>query len=273
MKITCKILVFDDRVTPECFSALKKICPEVIHNGVMRFYVPPDHPEIPKVVSVLQAHGLKMRPNAKTPALKEFIDIEYRREFDDGDLSAANYLLPVAQDSVGYGDDRTPDGVLKIDTQYLKKRFRVGQVAGGIVVPDAVREQLEKQGFKHLKFRQCKVIGDAALDYEDFPIWEITSDLVLPAASPDCKFCDCYGGPEYTDPAKGCVVDEGLYVPSLFRYRAGDLGSVEPFDVAHTREAIGFKLTHHPLIVSQRFYQFCKKQKFKLWWYPVLLDA
>lgn len=238
----------------------------------MRFYVPPDDPKIPQVISVLESHGLKMPPNERTPSGKEFIDIEYLREFEEEDLAAAQYLLPGAQDNVGYGNNRTPEGILKIETEYLKKRFRVAAVHSEIVVIDSVREELEKQKFKNLLLCRCEVHGNGAEDYEDFPIWEVTSDLVLPAASPECKFCDCYGGSEYTDPTKGCVVDEGLYVPSLFRYKASDLSAVEPFDVAHTREAIGFKLTHHPLIVSQRFYQFCKNQKFRLWWFPVVID-
>lgn len=246
--------------------------PEGKKGTIFELSLPPNHIVIPKVVNVLQAHGLKMPPNQKTPSGKEFIDIEYLREFEEEDLAAAKYLLPGAQDSVGYGDNRTPEGALKIDTEYLKKRFRIGGVRGEIVVTDSVREEFEKQKFEHLLLRHCEVHGDGAEDYEDFPIWEVTTDLVLPTASPNCKFCDCYGGAEFTDPTKGCVVEEGLYVPSLFRYREIDLRDVEPFDVAHTREAIGFKLTHHPLIVSQRFYQFCKNQKFRLWWFPVVID-
>lgn len=273
MKIICKIRVFDDDVGQKCFANLVKLCPESIHNGVLRLAVPPDHPVIPKVISVLEAYGLKMPPNERTPSGKEFIDIEYLREFDEEDLAAANYLLPVAELTVGVAHKRTSGGILQIKTGYLNKRFRVGHVFGKIVINDAVREDFEKQKFKHLILRRCEVYGDGAEDYADFPIWEVTSDLVMPPLSPGCKFCDCYGGPEYTDPEKGCAIDDGLYLPTQFRYRASDLRAVEPFDIAYTREAFGFGLASHSLIVSQRFYQFCKKQKFKMWWYPVVLDT
>jgi len=272
MKTTCKIQVFDDDVGQECFSELVRLCSESIHNGVLRLAVPPDHPIIPKVISVLEAHELKMPPNAKTPSGKEFIDIEYLRKFDDEDLAAAKYLQIAAEESVSNFYNRTSSGVLQIKTGYHNKRFRVASVFGKIVVHDTVREEFKNQKFKHLLLRRCEVYGGGAEKHENFPIWEVTSDLVLPPLSPKCKFCDCYGGSEYTDPTKGCTIDDGLYVPTQHRYRESDLSSVEPFDTAHTREAFGFGLASHRLIVSQRFYQFCKKQKFKMWWYPVVLD-
>ena len=157
MKITCKVLVFDDRVPSECFSALKKICPEVIHNGVMRFYVPPDDPKIPEVISVLEAHGLKMRPNAYVPAEREFIDIIHRREFEETDFDAAKYLHVRASVSVCHRMERTQGGLLKIYMDDLNRNFRMASVSDQIVVTDSVREEFEKQGFEHLVFRRCVV--------------------------------------------------------------------------------------------------------------------
>ena len=272
MKVKCKIRVFDDDVGRECFAKLVALCPEAIHNGVLRLSVPPDHPAIPKVIEVLRAHGLTMRSRERIPARREFIDIKYEREFEEEDFASARYLLPVAEDTVASGESRTPDGNLTFGTEYLTKRFRVASVGDDLVVTAPVRDLFDRQGFKHLLWRRCQVVGDGAEDYEDFPIWELTSDLVLPAASPACKFCDCEGGDDFTNPDKGRTLDEGLHVPALFRYRAEDLRAVEPFDVAVTREPLGFKLTHHPLIVSQRFYRVCQAEKFKLWWFPVVVE-
>lgn len=272
MKATCHILVFQDRVSSNCFEALAAVFPQGKRGISFELKLPPDHPAIPKVIQVLQAHGLKMRPNASVPARKEFIDITYYREFEDSDLASAAFLETRAEQAVGYGFDRTENGQLRITTEYLTKRFRVASVGDSVVATEPVRASMEKQRLEHLAFRRCQVVGDGSEDYEDFPIWELTSDLVLPPLSPNCKLCDCSGGTDYTNPEKGCSVDDGLFLPTQYRYRASDLSAVGAFDAAHTREAMGFQLKSHPLIVSQRFYQYCQQQKFKLWWYPVIID-
>lgn len=236
----------------------------------MRFYVPTDDPKIPQVISVLELHGLKMRPNAYVPAEREFIDIIHRREFEETDFESAKYLNVRASVSICHRNERTQDGSLRVYMDDINRRFRMASVSDQIVVTDSVREEFEEQRFEHLAFRRCVVAG--AENLEDFSIWEVTSDLVLPPFSPGCKLCDSYGGNDYTNPEKGLAINDGLHLPTQYRYRAKDLLSVEPFDAAQTREAVGFGHIHHPLIVSQRFYQFCKKQKFKLWWYPVVLD-
>lgn len=272
MRILCQIRAFEHLVGRDVFSKLAKLCPDAVRNGVFYLTRPLEDRLNSEVITVLLASGLKMRPNAWVSARSEFIDIQYNREFDEQDRSGAAYLEVRAEDDVAHGDDRTKAGNLVLESENLHRRFRVAGVSGKPIVSDYVRQLIQEQRFEHVLFRRCEIVGDEAERFEDFPVWELTSDLTLPPLSPECKFCDCYGGDEITNPDKGCTVNDGLYLPVQLRYRSSDLREVGPFDVAHTREAFGFNLSSHPVVVSQRFYQFSKKEKFRLWWFPIRID-
>ena len=103
--------------------------------------------------------------------------------------------------------------------------------------------------------------------------------LVKTYSTPDADECIALDGNVCAKPQTECgdngaadvLLNEQGAVVDVICYPTDGV-SVEAFDVALTREAVGFGHMYHPLIVSQRFYQYCKKQKFKLWWYPVVID-
>ena len=67
------------------------------------------------------------------------------------------------------------------------------------------------------------------------------------------------------------VLVEGNSWPE-FHYLESAIRAVEPFDLALTFEGWGGGNGLPKFVASQRFYQFCRKHKFKMNWIPVRID-
>ncbi len=273
----CNIRVYESNVPKECVAALAKKYPEA-RCGSFQLELPEGHPVIPKVIKVLESHGYKMPPNGffRTHSIKGYIRIEYIRDFDETDLNAAKYLYynDVSSDLSVWTDGRTARGNIAIKAESISRRCRiVGDSCGAFLVTDSVHKGFLKEKFKHLQFRRCEVVGPKAEEFEDYPIWELTSDLTLPKVSPTCKYYSSDDGLPVPNASKQSVPHDGLHWPALVRYRAKDIQKVEPFDVAHLWEPSFLNLGFwREIIVSQRFYQFCLKNKYKISVTPVILE-
>lgn len=293
MKTRCKIeLVFEEDVGSRAMAKLERLYPSGRNppGSLVPFFLdlPADHPVIPEVIAVLKDCGLPMSPRRSLLPIFGGIAIRYIREFDDADFDNAPYLQVVGDNSFILSKSlelqRTPPpwSVQTLDTSPQANRYvietkgfeknRVVAAVDQVVLLDEIKPKFETQGFKGLEFRKCVPIYDPhefCVD-ETFPIWEIESQTAMPALSPACQLIELY------DPQGGALkyrdVDEGLHFPGLLRYRRNDMAPLSDIDVARTREGLGWGMYDHPLIISQRFYQFCKAQKLKLSYLPVLTD-
>ena len=129
-----------------------------------------------------------------------------------------------------------------------------------IVVSDAVRRTLESGGLAGLRFDEVSIKGHS-VHASPAPFWEMRSSVTLPKmvnSVPDT-------GADY-DPPRFLVHDSH----GEPHYRQGELQAVGAFDIAHTFERL--KGGEPALIVSQRFYQHCLKQKIPLEVRPVRID-
>lgn len=108
--------------------------------------------------------------------------------------------------------------------------------------------------------------------------WEMTSDFILPAASPMMVLVDSQSR-TYLPPGRagGLRRLDGLYNFPELHYRASDLRAVGTFDAARTFESFWGsgnerRPDYCPLVVSKRFYDLCHKHGLKVDWLPVHID-
>lgn len=295
MKTRCIIeVVFEEDVSRRAMAKLERLYPSGKNpsGSLVPFSLdlPTDHPVIPEVIAVLKDCGLPTSPRRSLIPIFGGIAIRYIREFDDIDFDNAPYLSVCGDNRFIFSQllelQRTPppwqSKTQALDTSPQANKYmietngfekdRCVAARDQVVLLDEIKPKFEAQGFKGLEFRKCVPIYDPhefCVD-ETFPIWEIESQTAMPALSPDCQLIDLY------DPKGGALtyrdVDEGLHFPGLLRYRRDDMVALSDIDVARTREGLGWGMYDHPLIISQRFYQFCKAQKLKLDYLPVLID-
>jgi hypothetical protein len=105
--------------------------------------------------------------------------------------------------------------------------------------------------------------------------WELTSDFELPPLSPAMDLRDNNGNPiARGEVSNGCHRYEGLYIHPELHYRAEDLETMKPCDLAWTAESFGGvpSADARVLIASNRFYRFCVDHALKTEWVPVRID-
>jgi hypothetical protein len=129
-----------------------------------------------------------------------------------------------------------------------------------IVTSNSVRGMLESGGLLGLKFDEVAIKGHS-IHVSSEPVWELRSSIVLPKMSNSVlnttveweearyRIDDPYGEPHY---------------------RQNGLQQLGTFDIAHTFERLS--KGGPELIVSQRLYQHCLKNKIQLEVRPVRLD-
>jgi hypothetical protein len=231
--------------------------------------LPLEDPRNRQILDYLVACGMTMPTSAWHKHPKGQIHVVYGRDYDREDFESAAYLEPRPEVTVAVFTRLNPHGVFEMKTGYMR-RFQIGEAGFEVVVSDALKQKLEKAGLKHLQFVPAELHGEGAEQYPD-PIWQLSSDLVLPPVSPSCCFTDAEGN-SVGDPLKGRTLNEGLYLPTEYHYTRSSLQALGEFDAARVREGMGPHYRHHPLIVSRRFYQFCVQHKLKMDWIPVRID-
>jgi hypothetical protein len=216
------------------------------------------------------------------------------REYDESDLSPCEYLI---LSSPGFADADPPlhNGCLRIlmkpsGGSAFSSHYDFQSVVpwpGTRVVSDRVRKLLEDSGLKRVVFKPTFVIPAgkrpssdiSALPWDGFgdPWWELTSELTMPKLSPRAILLNNKGQRIADDFSDGCFLREGidsldaLINPPEPTYRRSDIEALGEFDVAVMFEPMGGHplASHHPLIVSNRFYRFCRKHKLKVNFVPV----
>jgi hypothetical protein len=128
------------------------------------------------------------------------------------------------------------------------------------VASAAVRKVLEAGQLTGLIFRET-VLKAASAKATDEPFWEIDSNLKMP------KMVNAWLNPHSKTPVY--AIDERPYRYGEPHYRQQEIQALGNFDIARTLEQLG---PTHGLIISQRFYQHCLKNKIELVARPVRID-
>ena len=128
------------------------------------------------------------------------------------------------------------------------------------VVSDHTRQILERGELIGLKFDPVTIKGQS-IHAKSEPFWELRSKVTRP------KVVNAMRNPAVT--CESYVATGGC---GEYRYLQSDFQALGNFDIAFTAEPFGGAVPNPELIISQRFYQHCLKNKIPLEVRPVRID-
>ncbi len=196
------------------------------------------------------------------------------RGYEKNDLGAACFLLLLRQREIQRLEhERDAQGRPLLVASKAKSSIKIGRIwANWIIVSDKVRKLLETQDFKRLEFGGVVLKGASMYACKE-PFWELKSSVTLPVMAngqqliqPGMSVAEPFQG----DVSKMAFVEDPPFNMGEIHYRRSELARLLPFDIAQTFE--NFMEPHPALIVSQRFYQFCLRNKISLNVQPVRID-
>ena len=200
---------------------------------------------------------------------------EADRKYEMEDLDGAGLLLVNIQPiEVQFEHERDADGRLILLPRKLKRGFVMGCIyPNHLVVSDNAMNLISAVQFDGIEFREVAIPINATADPSQV-IWEVWSSKVLPKMANTYQFqVDDQSGqlPFRGDYSKRIVISDPPYRgEGEVHYRRHDIEDFGKFDLASTHEIY---LSNHPaLVASQRFYQFCQKNKIPLDVRPVRID-
>ena len=276
MKTKFVLNIFREELSPEVFQSLARVYPEGIRKSPSCFNCALNWNDSRKdqLLKILESNGYRAWSGAGMRKANE-LTIITARQYEETDLATAKLLrLFEHPDQDLFAADYGGDGVLKIDGQAASAGFDlVWNFTETLVVSQITRKRFMASGLTKMVFRPTHVLWEGRTAGPGH-YWEMTSDFVLPPLSPLCKLVTNNDEPFTGDPQRGCMLVEGQYRPPEFHYNSTVLPPLEEFDMALANEFLGPSpgRVFRPLVVSQRFYQFCKEQDFKLSWIPVRID-
>lgn len=265
MKFSRRLTLAKDRCPAELFEAIVRIKPECYAGGgSFHLETQPGDEVMAKLVDELVAlcerNGLKRNIPGTIGAYTH----QVRFHYENTDLQAAPLLWLLGQrrvfKSINSGE-RDELGRVWLPSTEAKPTVKVASVfpRPWIVVSDETRRILEGACLAGLKFNEVGIKGHSGQSSKE-PFWELRSLVTLPKMAnsiPDA-------GVSY----ESFLINDAYGEP---HYRQSDLQCLGIFDVVHTKEPLGGQ--HDPsLIVSQRFYQHCLKNKIQLEVRPVRID-
>lgn len=222
---------------------------------------PADSPRLRTAYALIEESlGMKpskcrIEPISRRP---EFFCVEIRREFEPGELDAADHLCVRALEPTAIASMARPckdqEVLVTLDHWLLPEPRDIGSFCyGGLGCSDRMRSKLAALEWKGLDFIPVRVHPAGAAEPVGWPrMWGLTSSVVLPPAAD--ALIDGRGDPFTGDYSRGVFYNDGGYEPHGPRYRREDLGTIPPFDIAVSRERTGlhdWQAFRH-VVVSQR---------------------
>jgi hypothetical protein len=244
----------------DVYLSLRDRWPEFSHRSSFKVSLLHDSDELDEILSFLEGKGFSAN-RQRYPAVKRCeqgrFQLKGKRIFDDGELDRAHFLHAVPADQIADEGGHLDDGTLFVKPRSIKKRIALGRIFGSStsVCNEALRAQLQDEGFKSLVFRDIHNAGSF--------IYQLWSDLKLPEMRN--LFFD-EGDPDY-----GRMIND-LFSPQLPDFSPQDIEALPDFDFAISQERIGggAERSRDPLlIISQRVRKFFDSQGLKVHYTPI----
>lgn len=271
---------------------LREIEPKVVYSGgLVPVTIPDGDPRVARMLDVLHEHGVRRWVEA--PQLSEiekspngYYILQRTHGYDDADYANAEYFWIPDMDG-GEWDaqsdgDRGPDGMLLMMAESLKPRARLMSNGYDLFIVSAQgRKEMEEEGFVGLGFhptKQCKeklVKGVyTSVPHDPAPervVWELRPTIELPPMH--SEVLRTFDGNSVALGYQGPMsfTNEGFDDTQLV-YARSAISRVAPLDIAHAwewRVGDGYRDPAFPIIVSQRFYKYCKAKKIPAKFIPV----
>jgi hypothetical protein len=288
MRIVDSVWVFRTDVSREQFEELRRAFADRIEREVLKLEkLPEDDPTLLGVCNLLRSWGLQLVfPNDVAPyeTGQKFVRVWRYREYDDAELDACELLEPVVPRSAWVKGDwfviRGKEGEsLRMGGRFIEKRsipkgvHIVGYDNGGMCCLDSVKQQLEPQNFTGLQFVPLAIAKKIPFsdDFEDAPWkgppwWYVSSSVRMPSCVPPnytARFGKRVLPREFPQGTPG----EPGFTDCERHYARSEIAPLGPFDVARNGENPNMDST--TVIVSNRFYRFCRERKFHIGFRPV----
>ncbi len=189
------------------------------------------------------------------------------RHYEDADIDSAELLLLGYQHKLKEVDglERDEQGRMAVMASDVKPNLKFGSTWPNnlIIVSSATRQMLEGSGLIGLRFDPVTLRGRLSIPESDWP-WELHSTLTLPKLANTHKLIHRGRGaaePFQGDYSREVLIDDEPFFGAELHYRRSDLTALGAFDIANTFEKYSMP---HPMVISQRFYQYCLKHKIRL---------
>lgn len=250
-------------------------------------HVPFDDPAFEAVCAALRASGaLLIGPNDHflADSNQTRVWLQRGRAYDETELEACELLEPVVPRSAWVKGDwfviRGKEGKpLRMGGRFIEKRsipkgvHIVGYDNGGMCCLDSVKQQLESQNFTGLQFLPLAIAKKIPFsdDFEDAPgngppWWYVSSSVRMPSCVPP-NYTAHFGKRVLPREFPQGTPGEPGFTDCERHYARSEIAPLGPFDVARNGENPNMDST--TVIVSNRFYRFCRERKFHIGFRPV----
>lgn len=226
---------------------------------------------IEQLLGILSKHGVP-RFQGWAPGSYNY---EAERVYEVQDLLEAEMLLIVIHPlEIQFEHERDAADRLILLPGKLKKNFVAGRIyPNHLIISDDAMKQIASAGMVGIEFKELAAPKSTATA-PTRGAWEVTSSRVLPRITNVDQFLTVDKSgllPFQGDYSKPIGILEPPYRSGgEVHYRRSDIESCEKFDIATTYE--NYLFDHQALVISQRFYQFCLKNRIPLDVRPVRID-
>jgi len=227
--------------------------------------------DVGRLLRILEKHGLP-RSQGWAPGSYNY---EAERVYEAQDLLEAELLLvDIHSNEIQIEHARDAADRLILLAGKLKRNFVAGRIyPNHLIVSDGAMKLIASAGIVGSDFKELAAPKSTAAALSQ-GAWEVTSSKVLPRIANVDQFLTVDKSgllPFRGDYSKPIGILEPPYRSGgEVHYRRSDIESCEKFDIATTYE--NYLFDHQALVISQRFYQFCLKNKIPLDVKPIRID-
>jgi hypothetical protein len=222
-------------------------------------------------LGVLNAHGVTRAMHSNACCYGYYV----QRIYETVDLANAELLHLKSQRQIQNlsEPERDEQGRLLLSFGNAKSSVKMASIfPNWIIISEEVRRMFESGGLIGLRFREVAIVGKSRqTPIESF--WELQSSIPLPKMANTHQFIHrglTQPEPFAGDYSRAVLISDIPFFAGEIHYHRSDLNAFNPFDIGYTFE--NYIERHSALVVSQRFYQYCLKNKIPLAVEPVRID-
>ena len=272
MKTTAVMSIGLSELPNDAKNQLLEILPKEDGGPRLSVSLPIADVRIGEAIKILQDHGIFPWLGGKKK--KNEFRIQFIKEYEDEDLRDAIAVELRCPDSF-YGESYAENGTLLLDPDQIDPAKHCASVGMSLIVSDATAQEMSRQNFVDLVLRGVGVSKNVGMKLSSGYV-QIWSNRVLPSLSPSCVFIDATDGHAVSREHQPKLIRNGLGFPEFvtlppeLHYRRPDWESGGSFDVSRVQEKLAGGGAG--IVVSQRFYEWCKESKLNVLGFPVRLD-
>ena len=236
-----------------------------------------EDPELHAFIATLESWGLHAKGLAEQVSENNF-DLRISRAYDESDLSSSELLQVLPPECMEIDWLDTGEGVRSANLPPKGTDFARDSPYNPVMVFETVRAILAGAGMLGLGFRELKLVKaiDRGVETYEFkpwpkdkgPWWIMESSVTLPQLTGPLSEFDDRDGTFHAPGTHGFRLVEKGFNDVEFHYRRSELQPLGTFDVAQTMHGGPSR----SIVVSPRFYRFCREQGFRVGFKPVRID-